>query len=294
MAHHFWTRKGWLSEVLVKAHFAKRRTDQDAGVPVPAAKIPATKTDVLPFAPAFASAVSRLASADTFEVTRGGKPLPVRLFDVACDRADRADEARALASRHLGDGPVWIFPSSQRRLQANEPTPVRVWTANGWLSDALVKAGLARRHADPDDPSGAASNDTDPTPPVKDPTPARAPKPAKDPDEVDFVWREVPVSQASTSDPLQCESNTFKITYPEWRISWSMTPVRTRALILLNIYRVDEKWETRNSSHHVQTLKGPSGGQALRSKPGDYWIRVTQSSKLNVKVEVKEILPKAK
>ena len=282
-----WTRKGWLSEVLINAHFAKRRTDQDAGSPVPANQVPGAAGDVPPFPPAFAAAVSSPTSGDTFEVTRDGKPCRVRLFDVTCDGAGDADAARAAAARLLGSDPVWIFPSTRRRLGPNEAVPARIWTGAGWLSEALVKARLAKRL---DDPGALAEADVPKPTPTKSPT---TPKPAYEP-HVDWVWREVPVSDGPSPDPLRCQSNVFTVTSPVWRLSWDMKPVRTGATVLLHVYRVDEKWEVRISSTHVRSLEGNRGSVLIRSKPGDYWIAGVQSSRINVKAEVQEPVDKSK
>lgn len=282
-----WTRKGWLSEVLINAHFAKRRTDQDAGSPVPADQVPETAGDVPPFPPAFAAAVSSPTSGDTFEVTRDGKPCRVRLFDVTCEGAGSAEDARAAAARLLGSGPVWIFPSTQRRLGPNEALPVRIWTDAGWLSEALVKARLAKRL---DDPGAVAEADVPKPTPTKSPT---TPKPAYEP-HVDWVWREVPVSDAGISDPYMCESNVFHVTSPVWRLSWDMKPVRTGAKILVHICRVDAQWETKTSSTYVRCVEGSRGSVLMRTKPGDYWLQVNQSSHINAKVEVQEPVDKSK
>ncbi len=282
-----WTRKGWLSEVLINAHFAKRRTDQDAGSPVPADQVPAAAGDVPPFPPAFAAAVSAPTSGDTFDVTRDGKPCRVRLFDVTCEGAGDADAARTAAARLLGSSPVWIFPSTQRRLGPNQAVPVRIWTDAGWLSEALVKARLAKRLDDP----GALAEADDPKPTPT--TPPTAPKPAYEP-HVDFTWREVPVTDGPRPDPLRCQSNVFRVTSPVWRLTWDMKPVRTGAKVFLHIYRVDEKWETRISSTHVRSLEGNRGSVLVQSRPGDYWIAGVQSSRINVKVEVQEPVEKSK
>jgi endonuclease YncB( thermonuclease family) len=296
-----WTKKGWLCEVLIKAHMATRRADPYEGAPLPNEKAAVDGAWPPPCAPAFQGRVSQAVDGDSFEVLRDGKTVKVRLFDVACE-SGAGEDAKALATRLIGSDPVWIFPSSQRRIATTEELPVRIWTKEGWLSQALVKASLAKSFADPDAAGDSTAVATKPVKP--DPNPAKDPKPApaKDPAPtkgshsgfVDFVWREVPISQVSISDPLQCESATFKITSPVWRVSWNMKPVRDRALILINVYRVDEKWETRNSSTHVATFSGTTGAEYLRSKPGEYWFRVTQSSKLNIRVEIKEYVEKPK
>ena len=276
-----WTRKGWLSEVLINAHFARRRTDQDSGSPVAADQVPEAAGDVAPLPPAFAAAVAGPTSGDTFDVTRDGKPCRIRLFDVTCEGAGDADAARAAAARLLGSSPVWIFPCTQRRLGPNEALPVRIWTDAGWLSEALIKARLAKRLDDP----GALAEADEPKPaPTKPSTPT---KPAYEP-HVDFTWREVPVTDGPSSDPLRCQSDVFRVTSPVWRLSWDMKPVRTGAKILLHVYRVDEKWEVRISSTHVRSLEGNRGSVLMRSRPGDYWIAGVQSSRINVKVEVQE------
>jgi len=289
---HIWTKKGWLSEVLVKALLATRRPDPFDGGDLPAAKIEYDKAPPPPCAPAFQGAIRQAIDGNTFEVIRDGKTLKVRLFDVGCDSGS-ADDAKALATKLAGSDPVWIFPSTQRRPGPGEALPVCIWTKEGWLSRAMAKGGLAKVFPDPDKADATAAVAAKP-----DPAPGKEPKPVKDPHTPTsgtYVWREVPVSQRTSKDTLlECMSDVFKITSPEWRIQWDMQPARSGAIIILGIYRVDEKWQTQISATQIIGFSGNSGAQVIHSLPGDYWIKVTQGTKLKVKVEVKELFGNGK
>jgi endonuclease YncB( thermonuclease family) len=292
-----WTKKGWLSEVLIKALLATRRPDPFDGAALPADKLHYDQPPPGPCEPAFQGVLRQMVDGNTLEVLRDGKTLKVRLFDVGCEGGS-GEDAKALATKLMGTDPVWIFPSSQRRLAAGEAMPVRVWTKEGWLSQAMVKGGFAKVFPDPDKtdatavaakPDPAAAKD----PKTKDPAPVKEPK--HTPSSSNFVWREVPVSQRTSKDTLlECMSDVFKVTSPEWRIQWDMVPARNGAQIILGIYRVDEKWQTQISATQIIGFTGNSGAQVIHSLPGDYWIKVTQGTKLKVKVEVKEPAEKGK
>ena len=289
-----WTKKGWLSEVLVKALLATRRPDPFEGAAVPADKTTYDRLPPGPCEPAFQGVVRQMVDGNTLEVLRDGRTIKVRLFDVGCEGS--AEDAKSLATKLVGTDPVWIFPSSQRRLAAGEAMPVRVWTKEGWLSQAMVKGGLAKVFPDPDKtdaaPAATVAAKTDPTPAAKPPKAAPAPKTTTNTQ--GFVWREVPVGMGTSKDNLQCESAVFKVTSQEWRLTWTAPPVRAGAAVILTIYRVDSQWQSKISSTVAAGFTAASGQQIIHSPPGDYWIRCTQSTKLNAKVECQEPVEKGK
>jgi endonuclease YncB( thermonuclease family) len=277
---------------------AVRRTDQDDCAPLAAEKLAADTASPVPFAPAFAGPLKNVIDGDSLEVDRDGKPCKARLFDVAVEKANN-EEAKALMTRVLGSDPVWVFPSTQRRISSTEPLPVRIWTREGWLAAALLKAGLAKRLADPDKPGGESPAEPEKTPaPAKDPKVA-TPKPKPVPKEPrqpspgadEINWIEVPVTQAR-SDSLSVESGTFQIPGPEWRLSWSLSPVRRGGIVILNILRVDDEGKTRRSATLVASFSTVAGAQVMRSKPGNYYIRLTGTNELKtLKLEWKQVTP---
>ncbi|HET6442815.1 MAG TPA: hypothetical protein VFH53_10600 [Phycisphaerae bacterium] len=192
-----WTKKGWLSEILIKSNLAKRRSDVAAVTFTPAeAPSAAAAADVPPPPPpAFAAPIQQIVAGDTFEVQREGKTVRLRLYDAAC--AGGADRAKELAARTLGTGPVWIFPSSQRKLDAGDDLPVRIWTARGWLADVLVSASAARYHPDPD----KALEERLPASPLQERAkPASAAEPKSGGTMIaKFVWHRVSVTAAQQS-----------------------------------------------------------------------------------------------
>ena len=192
-----WTKKGWLSEILIKSNLAKRRSNVAAVTFTPAeAPSSAAPADVPPPPPpAFAAPIQKIVAGDTFEVQREGKTVRLRLYDAAC--AGGADRAKGLAARTLGTEPVWIFPSSPRKLAADNDLPVRIWTARGWLADVLVSASAARYYPDPD----KALEERLPASPLQERAkPASAAEPKSGGTMIaKFVWHRVSVTAAQQS-----------------------------------------------------------------------------------------------
>jgi hypothetical protein len=302
VAARVWTRKGWLDEVLIRAGYARRRADPSAQVQGPADPAGTTNKGPAPAAPAIGCIIGRTVEGDMLEITRDGKPVTLRLFDVSCDQleATQREAARAVTVQTLAGRPAWVFPCSLRKAGAGEETRVRIWTDEGWLDEALLKASLARRHADPDKPTAAAAVTPEPATkpgPVTQPEAAPKPEPAptKPPSkppgkEPNFKWVEVPLA-AEKSDSLGASSRTFKLTSEEWRISWDLRPARIGLPIQVHIYRVDETWTVKTSSAHVASFTGNTGAKMMRSRPGDYWIRLVGCGNMkNVRVEEKRPL----
>jgi len=277
-----WTRKGWLAEVLIKAGLAKRVAGAPTVTFTPSAEAKQPPETPGPPPPAFAAAIQEVLSGDTFQTTREGRPVRLRLYDVTCDES--ADRAKDLAAQTLGSEPVWIFPSSQRQLDGGDEVPVRIWTARGWLADVLVAASLARPYPDPDkalqERLGLSGAGPEPTP-----GPASGPKPAPPPSKV--VWHQVTVT-AAKSDLLGVESAPFEIPTAEWHLAWDLKPVRKGGHINVSVFQVDPEWTTAMSHTSVCSFKGASGSGVVRYPPGKFWIRVTGASQLNVKVEYPE------
>jgi len=281
-----WTGKGWLGETLIRAGYAARREEMpaDALDPVPPIAAP-SQPPPAPGDGAFASSVLKPAGGGTFEVSRSGKPVAVRLFDVAGrPEADEAAAAR-VAERSLAAGAVWVFPCAA--VKPGEPLPVRVWTPEGWLASRLVQEGLAVALADPYKPPAPATPAPGPKPP---PGPVK-PKPTAKPDEPegDIVWTPVTLSavKIAAGGMQGVETSVFEVPYGVLRITWDCEPERVGSIVLLNLYRVDDKWKTRVSSHHVQTMKGQQGARALRVTPGRFWLKLSCTADLDgVKVEV--------
>jgi len=277
-----WTRKGWLSDVLVRAHYAKREVTAAEDLTPPSAdQVPAAGDDVRPCGPAFVGTRPRALTADVLEVMRDGKFRQVRLCDVAAanDSGEPDPELQKKVAACLGSGPVWVFPDTSVRVKTGEAMPGRVWTARGeWLSDRLVKEGLATQVVEADDtapepPTNDSATTNDPPP---KPTSLVKPK---------YVWREVPVEEEELENALMCGSKAFKITSPVWRLSWDMKSVRRGASVFVNLFRVDDQWEVRQSSTVLCGMKGSRGSKILHTGPGQYWVQVTNSVHLNIKVE---------
>ena len=278
-----WTQKGWLSEILIKSNLAKRRSDV-AAVTFPPAEAPsaAAPADVPPPPPpAFATPIQRIVAGDTFEVPREGKTVRLRLYDAACEGG--ADRAKELAAQTLGTGPVWIFPSSQRKLDAGDDLPVRIWTARGWLADVLVAASAARHYPDPDKALEERTEKKAATPAQPPSQPAEEKSGSSTPPKV--VWREVPVTVAKSSTH-SIETAVFTIPSSEWRLSWDLKRVMQHAAILVNVCYVDPRYsEVKRSMKPAASFTADRGSTLIRHKPGQYYLRIAGAKGLNVKVE---------
>ena len=294
-----WTDKGWLSEVLIRAGYAVRRKLPEADSREAFDPAGTTNKAPPPPAPAFASTACKVVEGDVFEVMQGTRAQPVRLFDVTCTGVEEPPHAaaKAAAQQCLGEAMVWVFPSSPPK--PGDDLRVRLWTPKGWLSHVLLDQKLAVAYADPLAAAVAKpSPPKDQAPPTsddpKDPGPAAAKRPrAKEsPTKPEaLTWRPITVAAAkvSTGGMQGAETETFQVPSGIWRVSWNCKPPKAGFRVLLNVYRVDEKWSSRVSSHHVATLKGESGSSVLRTGPGEYWIKLSCSAEVEgIKIEVGE------
>jgi len=277
---HVWTKKGWLSEVLIRADYAMRRTDLDLAS-LERCDTTGTATKGQPPAlPAFAAASCKPVDGEVYEVDRGGTAVRVRLFDVTCAGADLPTAAAGAAEKCVGSGPVWVFPCGPQKR--GQDMRVRIWTAGGCIAAALLKQDLAKRYADPykaqiqtasADPTSKPVEPPKPRPVSPRPRPKRrGPQPLK--------WTPVSISAAKVArGGMQgAETKTFTVPAPGvWRVTWKCEPPKAGLRVMLNVYRVDEKWQTRVSSHHVVTLKGLTGQRVLQTPPGTYWIKLVCS-----------------
>jgi len=281
---HVWTKKGWLSEVLIRANYALRRAGPDpASLDAPETTGTTNKGEA-PGLPAFAAVSCKPVDGETYEVDRGGTPVRVRLFDVTCAAAPTA--AAGAAETCIGNGPVWVFPCGPQK--PGQDLRGRIWTSGGgWISAALLKQDLAKRYADPYKATVETAS-ADPTPGPVAPTPV-APKPTPEPvtprprrprGPQPIKWTPIAISAAKVAKGgMQgAETRTFTVPPPGiWRVTWTCEPPKAGFRVLLNVYRVDDKWQSRVSSHHVATLKGTRGQQVLRTPPGNYWLKLSCS-----------------
>ncbi len=289
-----WTRKGWLSEVLMGANLAARRKDRAAVVFEPAPR-PEAKglPPPLPGGAAFASTLKVLGDGASLEATHEGKARAIRLWDVKPEPGAKAEQA---AKRALGDERVWLFPCSRRKVTPPAPLPVRVWTREGWLSDVLEKAGCATRYADPEKAEVASAAGHEPgsgepsSRPGAPPATPR-PRPPSQPDRKKIVWHEVPISVGS-SDAHSVETAPFELPVGLWRLTWDLKRVMKRCSIVINVNWIDpELSEVTRSGKPAQTFGTDRGQGFVRYKPGKYFLRITGANKLNVKVEYPEMVP---
>ena len=278
-----WTKKGWLSEILIKSNLAKRRSDVAAATFTPAeAPSAAAPADVPPPPPpAFVATIQEVVAGDTFQVQREGETLRIRLYDATCEGS--ADRAKELAAQTLGTGPVWIFPSSQRKLDAGDDLPVRIWTARGWLADVLVAASAGNYYADPD----KALEERLPAPPLQErakPASAAEPK-SGDTMIAKFVWHRVSVTAARQSTH-SIVTDVFMIPSSELRISWDLDRVMKRLPIQVNVFYVDPEFsEVQRSTKPMGSYRSDRGSTIIHHRPGQYYLHIEGAKELNVKVE---------
>ncbi|MBE3097288.1 MAG: hypothetical protein IMZ44_09195 [Planctomycetes bacterium] len=290
-----WTSKGWLAEVLIRAGYAQRRAALDPAALEPAAApcSPAAGCPP-PCQPAFVPASCAVSEGDAFDTEHAGRKYKVQLADVTCQGLEepQREAAKAEAARLLAAGPVWVLPCSVSRGPGGEAACALVWTQGGWLSDALIKAGLAKPgQADKPAPPGPAGGVKPPTPgtgpgSTTPPAPPAKPGPPKPSDQI--KWREVPVGKAGGM-VMSCRSGHFKIDVPQWRVSWNLKPWRANSPVSFSICRVNENVASGGVSTHVASYAGLSGSAYVRAQPGTFWIQVTGSPEVGVKVEVPEL-----
>lgn len=290
-----WTSKGWLAEVLIRAGYAQRRAALDPAALEPAAA-PCSPAPGCPgpCPPAFAAASCAVSEGDAFDTEHAGRKYKVQLADVTCQGLEESqrEAAKAEAARLLAAGPVWVLPCSVRRGAGQDEACALVWTPGGWLSDALIKAGLAKPgQADKPAPPGPTAAAKPPAP-GPGPGPATPPAPPAKPDSPKpsdpIKWREVPVGKTDGM-VMSCRSGRFKIDVPQWRVSWNLKPWRTNSPVSFTICRVDENVVHGSTSTHVASFAGLTGTSHIRAKPGTFWIQVTGSPEVGVKVEVPEL-----
>ena len=140
------------------------------GATIPMAEAPAP--------PAFVAHIRDVLDGDSLVGAVSGREVEMRLFDVNCPEYDTPDgeKAKQGTSRAVLGRKVWVFPTGRRAKDAYGRLLVRIWTnENGWLSDRLLREGLARRYTDPDNPSRGfedpAKWPTRPPPPLPPGTP---------------------------------------------------------------------------------------------------------------------------
>jgi len=299
-----WTDKGWLGEVLIRAGYAARRRRPEPDRLGPPPKVAhATGKGGPPGGAAYQATAVKPLSGTLFEVTCRGRARTVRLFDIAPlapkgqPEAATAEAIAEATRRCTRGGPVWVFPCRAGRPGA--VVPVRIWTAKGWLADALVARGLARRLADPLRPGAGSASGSDPaadppkatTPPVREKPPATG-GPAGTEKSPKVRWTPVALRAARVSRGTMpgVESAEFEVPYGVLRITWNCRPWKAGIKVVLNLYRIDESYSSRKvSSHHVATMKGDRGQRVFRVRPGRYWIKLSCSEEVEkVQVEIAE------
>jgi endonuclease YncB( thermonuclease family) len=302
-----WTPKGPLSYVLIRAGYAKPRTDPPAGL---AATDPAGTSNKGPdpAPPAFLATSCKPVAGDTYEVEQADKKLTVRLLDCAAEGASPA-EGQAAATRALGTGPVWVFPCGPAPSDSRTGQPVRIWTAQGWLADALVKGGFARR-IDPFEKPAATPTQTA----AKGETPpksvAKREPPAK-PEQPQVEWRPIAITLAKPdrsgegvgkaaartlsmgivgdTTPGFLESQIFKISSGVWKVTWEPASNAAKTgRVMIQVYRCagnTADTAAKFPASQAATFSGPAGNQVLRTMVGSFWLRVTSGGGTTVKVE---------
>ena len=307
-----WTDKGWLSQVLIRAGYAQKRTEPTPSSLSPADAAGTSNKGPAPAAPAFPATACTPQSGDTLEIDQGGKKVNARLFDATCEglSGTQRSDANATASRLFAKGGVWVFPCAPLR-DAKTFVPVRIWTAEGWLSDVLVKAGQAQRGETLAKPAAEATAQATPAP---KPPPVK--KPPEKPAESAIDWLPISVTLAkhqrsssagaqysramrsmmgdltaenSTSSNL--ESNIFKISSGVWRLTWETKA--EKAHLAVTVYRCggnSPDSASKAGSSQVASYTANTGAPILRTMPGSYWIRAMGAADVTVKVE--EATPK--
>lgn len=301
-----WTDKGWLSQVLIRAGYAQKRAEPTPSSLSPADAAGTSNKGAAPAAPAFLAAACTPLAGNTFEIDQGGKKVNARLFDTTCEGlsdAQRSD-ANATASRLFAKGGVWVFPCTPIR-DAKTSVPVRIWTAEGWLSDVLVKAGQAQRGEVVEKPAADATAQAAPAP---QPQPVR--NPPEKPPETTVDWQPISVTlakhkrsssagaiysrayRAGVGDipalddtSANLESNIFKITSGVWRLTWETKAENAR--LNVTAFRCGGKPDSPSTmgSSQIASYTANAGAPILRTMPGSYWIRVIGAANVTVKVE---------
>jgi endonuclease YncB( thermonuclease family) len=304
-----WTSKGFLSQVLLRAGYAQRRTQPAlSSLARPDAAGTSNKGPAPP-APALLATSCKAVSGDTFEIQEGAKKLTARLFDVAAE-----GDSDATAARLVGAGAVWVFPCTPRPLDGKSPWPVRIWTAEGWLSDALLRAGQAK-------PSEGVEKTAIAAKPAATPRPEPVKRPAvQKPAEPQIEWRPISVVMARSKksswvvaairgsdtssggaggnyadEPSNAmESEVFKITTGAWRVSWEAKIGNKTNQIIFQVFRCggnSPDSTSKSPSSQVVSYNAAKGAQVLRTMAGNYWVKVTGS--IDASMTIEEAYPKS-
>jgi hypothetical protein len=88
--------------------------------------------------------------------------------------------------------------------------------------------------------------------------------------------------------PKTFESEIFKIASGLWRVSWESKTPNKNNRVVCQVFRCggnDPASVSKVPSAHVASFPGTTGGQVLRTGPGNYWIRVSGVSEATAKVE---------
>ena len=293
-----WTAKGWLSQVLIRAGYAQRRTEPALSALATPDTAGTSNKGPAPAAPAFVAPSCKPTAGDTFEIESGTRKFAARLFDAACEGVPDAQrtEAGATATRLVGSGAVWVFPCAPPPIDGKGEWPVRLWTAEGWLSDVLVRAGQAKRSEGVD--KAAVASATKPAPAPR-PEPAKQPAPKK-PAEQTIEWKPVPIRLTVVTPPTtdtmfelsasasHLESQVFKTTSGVWRLTWNGKPEQPNARLVVQVLRYGGNQPDSTDkvpSSQVFYCAQPAGNQVLQTAPGNYWIKITNTTTATAKVE---------
>jgi hypothetical protein len=297
-----WTSKGWLSQVLLRTGYAQRRTGLEMSSLAPPDAAGTSNEGPAPAGAAFVAACKPV-SGDIFEIDRGGRKASLRLFDATCETG--ASEATATATRLLG-GPAWVFPCAPQPSEIKNPWLVRIWTAEGWLSDVLVKAGQAKRGEPAKDTAAATPAPTAKAAPTKRPPPVR-------PAPTTIEWKLIPATLAQSqrasglsaqyarasiaagggyvdTGPVNgMETDVFPITSGAWRITWEATKgEKSNSPVTCLVYRCgvgQSESIAKVPSTQVGSFQITAGSQIFRTAPGRYWVKFLGSTTITLKVE---------
>ncbi|MGB2997710.1 MAG: hypothetical protein WBC59_03635 [Phycisphaerae bacterium] len=270
-----WTRKGWLSEVLINAHLAKRRTGGGASlVARPEEPLIEAEKAGPPPPPAFRATVEDVSDDGTLTVASEGGSRNVRFSDVTCEAGERL---KTTIEQTLGTEPVWVFPSSRRRTPPDAPLPARIWTSEGnWLSDTLLDVGLATYRAEPDEQPEETSE-----PAKVERSPPKQQEPKKQ-----IVWRKVPVTVTRMSRTTS-RVETFTIKSSVWRVSWRLEPAMLGQSFLM-VWRKIQVEPMNAVPVRGGTLSGYAGTKYFRINPGTFGISLVNVKEPSVQIEVHE------
>jgi len=142
--------------------------------PAPTATATAPAPAANPAPPAFCIDGVRRATnigADSFDLRRDdGKIVKVRLRDADCQAMTKSEQDKAafVIKGLLDNNSLWVFPCGQAKGEGADELWADIWTAKGWMSELLIRAGYAERRADL---AGVTLTPPDVGPSVKGPPP---------------------------------------------------------------------------------------------------------------------------